>query len=47
MELGRTTMEIFMRFYLKMEVLKNSAKTNMIRMPLMHAYPQEKLDSGL
>ena len=31
MELGRTTMVIFMRFYLKMAILKNGAKTNMIK----------------
>ena len=39
MELGRTTMAIFMRFYPKMVILKNGAKTNMIIMLPMHAYP--------
>ena len=36
MELGRTTMAIFMIFYLKMEILNNCAKTNIIRILPMH-----------
>ena len=42
MELDRKTIAIFMRLYLKMAILKNSAKTNMMRMLPMHAYPSEK-----
>ena len=44
MELGRTTMAINMRFYLKMAILKNSAKTIIIRMLLLHASPSATLD---
>ena len=36
MELGRTTMAIFMIFYLKMAILNNFAKTNIIRILPMH-----------
>ena len=38
-ELVRTKMAIFMRFYSKMVILKNGAKTNMIKMVPIHAYP--------
>ena len=44
MELGRTTMAIFMRFYLKMVIINNVAKTNMIRILPMYAYPSATLD---
>ena len=47
MELGRTTMAIFMRFYSKMDILKDGAKTNMIRMLPMHAYASATSDLGL
>ena len=46
-ELGRTTMTIFMRFYSKMEILNNGAKTNMTRILPMHAYPPATSDLGL
>ena len=39
MQLGRTTMVIFMRFYLKMAIINNGAKMNMIRILPMHEYP--------
>ena len=47
MELGRTMMTIFMRFYSKMAILKNGTKRNMIRMLTMHAYPSAISDLGL
>ena len=47
MELGRTTMAIFMIFHSNMEILKNSTNMNMIRMLPMHAYPWVKSDLGL
>ena len=47
MELGRTAMVIYKIFYLKMLILKNGAKTNMIRMLPMDAYPSATLDLGL
>ena len=46
-ELFRTTMEVFMIFYLKMVILNNGSKTNTIRMLPMHAYPSATLDLGL
>ena len=36
-DLGRTTMALFMRFYLNTEILKNGDKTNMIRIMSMYA----------
>ena len=47
MQLDRTMMAIFMRFYSKMVILKNGAKNNMIRMLPMHAYLSATLDLGL
>ena len=47
MELGKTIMAIFMRFYSKMVILNNGAKTNMIIMLPMHAYPLATSDLGL
>ena len=46
MELGKTAMAIFMIFYLNMVILKNGAKTNMIRMIPMYAYPVLAPDLG-
>ena len=46
-ELGRTTMATFMIFYSKMVILKNGAKTNMIRILPMHAYESATSDLGL
>ena len=39
MKLGRTRMEIFMRFYSKMAILNNGTNTNMIIILKIHAYP--------
>ena len=36
-DLGRITMEVFMRFYSKMAILKKGDKKNMIIMLSMHA----------
>ena len=47
MEVGRTTMDIFIRFYSKMAIMNNGAKTNMIRMLQIHAYPLAMSDLGL
>ena len=46
MELVRTTMVIFTRFYSKMAILKNGAKKNMIIILPIHAYPSVKSDLG-
>ena len=40
-------MEIFMIFYSKMVILNNGAKTNMIIIRTMHAYPLEMLDLSI
>ena len=47
MELGRTTMAIFMIFYSKMAILKNGVNANMTRMLPMHAYPSATPDLDL
>ena len=46
MELGRTTMVIFMRFYLRMVILKNGANRNTLKILPMHAYPLALSDLG-
>ena len=46
-ELGRMMMAIFMKFYSKMVILKNGAKTNIIIMLTMHAYPSATSYLGL
>ena len=38
-ELGKTTMEIYMRLYSNMAILKNGAKMNLIIMLPMREYP--------
>ena len=47
MELDRTSMSIFMRFYSKMAVMKNGAKRNMIIIIPMHVYLAAMLNLGL
>ena len=47
MELGRTTMAVSIRFYSNMAILKNGAKTNIIRILLMHAYLRALSDLDL
>ena len=47
MELGRRAMAIFIILYSNMAILKNGAKTNVIIMLLMHAYPLATSDLGL
>ena len=46
-EVGRSTMAIFMRFYSNMKILDNGAKKNMMRMLPMNAYPSAAWDSAL